>query len=129
MTHRVGCELSGVFAAIAPVAGALNTDTCRPDHPVSVVLFHGTADQHIRYDGGPPRKAVDLRHARVDKPVAYAVTWWAKHNQCRPERCSDDRDLRDRLDVGFLRPTSEAMTAGRTGRCPCGSARKDAEAG
>jgi polyhydroxybutyrate depolymerase len=52
---------------------------------VSVVLFHGTADQHIRYDGGPPRKAVDLRHARVDKPVAYAVTWWAKHNQCRPE--------------------------------------------
>jgi len=83
MTHRVGCELSDVFAAIAPVAGALNTDDCRADRPVSVILFHGTADQHVRYDGGAPVETVDRRHPRVDKPVSYAVLSWVKHNHCK----------------------------------------------
>lgn len=82
MTHRVGCELSDVFAAIAPVAGALNTDACRPGHPVAVILFHGTADRHVRYEGGPPLETVDRRHPRVDKPVSYAVESWVKHDGC-----------------------------------------------
>jgi polyhydroxybutyrate depolymerase len=85
MTHRVGCELSDVFAAIAPVAGALNTDECRPDHPVSVVIFHGTADNHVRYEGGEPLETVDRRHPRVDRPVSYAVASWVKHDRCQTE--------------------------------------------
>ena len=85
MTHRVGCELSDIFAAIAPVAGALNTEDCRPKDPVSVVIFHGTADRHVRYDGGPPLETADRRHPRVDKPVSYAVASWVKHNRCKPD--------------------------------------------
>lgn len=85
MTHRVGCELSDVFAAIAPVAGALNTDDCRPDHPVSAMLFHGTADQHVLYEGGRPVETADRKHPRIDKPVAHAVQSWVKHNRCRPK--------------------------------------------
>lgn len=85
MTHRVGCELSDVFAAIAPVAGALNTDQCRPDHPVSVAIVHGTADQNVRYHGGRPLKTADPGHPRLDKPVSYAVEVWVKHNRCQAE--------------------------------------------
>jgi polyhydroxybutyrate depolymerase len=80
-TYRLGCELADQFAAIAPVAGALNTDDCRPSSPLSVIIFHGTADEHILYDGGKPVKQMD-RHERVDKPVSYAVSFWVQHNAC-----------------------------------------------
>jgi polyhydroxybutyrate depolymerase len=84
MTYRVGCELSEVFAAIAPVAGALDTDQCKPVAPVSVVVFHGTADQHVRFEGGEPGTSVD-RHKRTDNSVAYAVDFWRRRDGCDPE--------------------------------------------
>src|SRR5208283_5330998 len=81
MTYRLGCELSDKIAAIAPVAGALNVEACQPANPVSVIIFHGTADEHVLYNGGEPIKKVD-RHARVDKSVSYAVSFWVKHDGC-----------------------------------------------
>ena len=85
MTHRVGCELSDIFAGIAPVAGALNTDDCRPEHPVSVAIVHGTEDKNVRFEGGRPLRTADPQHPRVDRPVSYAVEFWVKHNRCKPE--------------------------------------------
>jgi polyhydroxybutyrate depolymerase len=81
MTYRLGCELSDKIAAIAPVAGALNVENCQPANPVSVIIFHGTADEHVLYKGGEPIQKVD-RHYRVDKSVAYAVSFWVKHDGC-----------------------------------------------
>jgi polyhydroxybutyrate depolymerase len=81
MAYRLGCELSEKIAAIAPVAGALNIENCQPANPVSVIIFHGTADEHVLYNGGEPIKKVD-RHARVDKSVSYAVSFWVKHDAC-----------------------------------------------
>src|SRR5208282_2572641 len=49
MTYRLGCELSDKIAAIAPVAGALSVENCQPTNPVSVIIFHGTADEHVLY--------------------------------------------------------------------------------
>jgi polyhydroxybutyrate depolymerase len=82
MTYRVGCELADVFAAIAPVAGALNTDDCKPSNPVSVIVFHGKIDQHVPFDGGAPTKTVDMRHPRVDKSVAFAIDFWKRQDRC-----------------------------------------------
>jgi polyhydroxybutyrate depolymerase len=84
MTYRVGCELSDLFAAIAPVAGALDTDQCRPGSPVSAIIFHGTADQHVRFEGGEPATSVD-RHKRIDNPVSYAVDFWRRRDGCDAE--------------------------------------------
>ena len=81
MTYRVGCELADVFAAIAPVAGALNTGDCRPASPLSVIVFHGTADRHILFDGGKPRTNAD-RHQRLDNPVSFAVGFWSGRDGC-----------------------------------------------
>ena len=81
MTYRLACELSDKIAAAAPVAGALNLENCRPIRPVSMIIFHGTADEHVLYDGGEPLKRVDT-HRRVDKPVSSAVTFWVKQNGC-----------------------------------------------
>ena len=84
MAYRVGCEMSDVFAAIAPVAGALDTDDCNPRSPVSAIIFHGTADKHIRYEGGKPAVSMDRRHARADNPVSFAVGFWSRYDRCKP---------------------------------------------
>jgi polyhydroxybutyrate depolymerase len=81
MAYRLGCDAADVFAAIAPVAGALDTDDCGPSAPVAVIVFHGTADGHVRFEGGEPRTAFD-RHKRVDNSVAYAIDFWKRRNGC-----------------------------------------------
>ncbi len=81
MSYQLACELSDKIAAIAPVAGALNYEKCNPVRPVSLVVFHGTADEHVLYEGGEPRRRVD-RNPRVDRSVAEAIRFWVERNQC-----------------------------------------------
>jgi polyhydroxybutyrate depolymerase len=83
MSYRLACELSGEIAAIAPVAGAMNTE-CHPAKPVSVIIFHGTEDGHVRYDGGAPLVQADW-HPRTDRPVRETASLWAKFNGCDPK--------------------------------------------
>lgn len=81
MTYRLGVELSDKLAAIAPVSGALNYDKSLPIYPVSVIIFHGTADKYVPYDGGVGKSSGGQRQ---DKSVAYAVDFWVKHDGCNP---------------------------------------------
>lgn len=81
MSYRLACELSDKIAAIGPVAGALNVKDCKPAYPVSVVIFHGKFDDHVRYNGGQSLKMAD-NHDRTDTPVSYAVSFWTKNDQC-----------------------------------------------
>jgi len=83
MAYQLGCELSDKIAAIAPVAGAMGDGNCRPEFPLPVIIFQGTADEHVLYEGGKPKKSLDRRE-REDKPVSYAVSFWVKHNGCSP---------------------------------------------
>jgi polyhydroxybutyrate depolymerase len=81
MSYRLACELSDTIAAVAPVAGALNYEKCDPVRPVSVVAFHGTADEHVLYEGGEPTRRVD-RNPRVDSSVAEAISFWVNRGRC-----------------------------------------------
>lgn len=80
MAYRVGCELADKVAAIAPVAGALAGE-CRPVAPVSVIAFHGTADQHVRYEGGAPVRKADT-HPRSDRAVRDTLGFWVEQDRC-----------------------------------------------
>jgi len=82
MAYRLACELSDKIAAVAPVAGTMNTDDCRPREPVSIVAFHGTSDLHVRYEGGPNAKRFPGAEPRVDKSVKHGIDFWARHNSC-----------------------------------------------
>ena len=106
MAYRLACELADKIAAIAPVAGALNVE-CKPTQPVAVIAFHGTADQHVLYDGGAPKVKADP-HPREDKSVAYAISFWVAHNGCAPMPQKQERGkvvvetysgCRDRIEV------------------------------
>lgn len=52
MTTVLGCSLSDRIAAAAPVAGVGAPPTCDRERPVPVIVFHGTEDPILAYDGG-----------------------------------------------------------------------------
>ncbi len=91
LSHRLACEASDLFAAVAPVAGTLNLASCQPAQPISVIEFHGTDDQHILYDGGYGPKAL----ASVDfNSVQDSIEFWASANTC-----SSEADLESFSDI------------------------------
>lgn len=51
LSHRIGCELSDRFAAVAPVAGVNGMSACSPSRPMPVMHFHGTSDMLVPYAG------------------------------------------------------------------------------
>jgi polyhydroxybutyrate depolymerase len=79
MSYRLACELSDKIAAIAPVEGAMNVD-CRPSQPVSAIVFHGTADRVVPFNGGSTPFQPAGR--RTDGSVAGAVGFWVKEDAC-----------------------------------------------
>jgi len=85
MSYRLACELSDEIAAIAPVEGAQNLD-CNPSERVSVIVFHGTADRLVPFNGGSTPFQIGPK--RNDSPVNDAVGFWVKRDGCAsaPER-------------------------------------------
>ncbi len=81
MTYRLGCRLADRIAAIAPVAGALNETSCVPATPLPVIVFHGTEDTNVPYEGGEGPRQI---YPRVDNSVAYAVSFWVNQDGCNP---------------------------------------------
>jgi polyhydroxybutyrate depolymerase len=61
MSFALACDLSERIAAFGAVSGAymLPADACRPSRPVPAIIFHGTADPIVPYEGGPSH-AFDL---------------------------------------------------------------------
>ena len=78
MSTRLGCDLSDVIAAVAPVSGGhVLRERCKPTRPVPMVVFHGLEDTIIPYEGrqGP------VEGDRL--PAVYEwVEDWATRNEC-----------------------------------------------
>ncbi len=52
MSHRLACEAADLFAAVAPVSAVNGMDSCSPSRPVPVMMFNGTLDPLVAYNGG-----------------------------------------------------------------------------
>ena len=75
MANLLGCELSEIFAAIAPVSeGYPPTQECNSSRPVPVVAFHGTSDRLIPFEG----------QGRLLLPAHDWAAAWAARNGCDP---------------------------------------------
>jgi len=79
LAYRLACEASDVFAAIAPVSAVDTGRACRPQRAVSVIHFHGSADQNVLLDGGVGPHALN-RDPRP--PVANTLQFWAQFDGC-----------------------------------------------
>jgi polyhydroxybutyrate depolymerase len=106
MSALLACELSGRIAAMGSVAGAytFSWEDCPSAGPVPAVIFHGTQDPIVPYQGG---LAGDSRF--TFPPVPSWVEGLAQHNGCdrapveipasgeagglRYENCADGADV------------------------------------
>ena len=84
LVHRLGCDLSGRFAAIAPIVGTIAKGfSCAPgsDPPISMINFYGTRDQVVRFDGEPGEDGF------MYTPTSQVMAEWAgpSSQQCDAE--------------------------------------------
>lgn len=83
MTYDLACFLSNKIAAIASVTGSMASShfsACNPQHPMPVMIIHGTSDAVVKYDGtagmlnGVPTGACT--------PVQTLIDYWVNFNNC-----------------------------------------------
>lgn len=78
MAFRVGVELSGAFAAIGPVAGALWLEGFTLDEPVSLIYITGTEDTLNPLAGGQPRLVSgEILNEKEKPPVQAHMDKWS----------------------------------------------------
>ncbi|MFO0424779.1 MAG: alpha/beta hydrolase family esterase [Planctomycetia bacterium] len=94
MSYRLAAELSDRIAAIAPVAGPMGTKDCRPGRAVSVMHFHGDADECAPFKGGRGRGPSGTDFYSVQ----HSIDAWVAANGCRPT--PQTTRLPDRADDG-----------------------------
>lgn len=81
MAYRLALEAADRFASLAVVAGAWDGSGPAPARPVSTLIFHGTEDRHIPFEGGQGTKGRRVLH-RSAPETAFA---WAQAMGCAPK--------------------------------------------
>lgn len=85
MAHRLGIELSGRVAGIAPVVGGLFGDEPRPAHPVPALIITGALDRSVPAEGGlGAGRGADAWDGTPLEPATHQGDFWAAANGCRP---------------------------------------------
>ena len=82
-TEYLGCKMTGVFAAIAPVSGSIpvaDRASCAPSRAIPVLEIAGTADPIMPYDGGEIRLLGVDRGEVTSAPGTAA--FWAGNDYC-----------------------------------------------
>lgn len=96
MCYRLAAELSDRIAAIAPVAGPMGTKDCQPGRAVSVMHFHGDADEFAPFKGGQGRGPSGTDFYSVH----HSIDAWVAANGCRP--MPQTTPLPDRAEDGTI---------------------------
>lgn len=76
--YKAACELSDLVAAVAPVSAVPikeDLEACAPQRPISILHFHGTADEANPYNGGFTQAG--YKFVSVKDTIAF---WTAKNN-------------------------------------------------
>ncbi|QQS04726.1 MAG: hypothetical protein IPK50_20980 [Fibrobacterota bacterium] len=91
MTHFAACHLADIFAAGAPAAFDLieqNVTICKPSRPITMVMFRGTSDNVVAYNGGHSAvvsgMAIDFLGAKKTHQK------WAELNKCTGSPSAED---------------------------------------
>ncbi|HUR95105.1 MAG TPA: PHB depolymerase family esterase [Gemmatimonadales bacterium] len=108
-SYRLACDLPGIFAAVAPVAGATPADlapACARTGPVSVLAIQGTGDPLMPYAGG------GTAHRRV-LSAERSIALWAGVNGCGSEPVAVDEPDRVTDGTRVRRSTYEGCQEGR----------------
>lgn len=94
MSYRLASELSDRIAAIAPVGGPMGMQECHPQRPVSVMHFHGDADEFAPFHGGKGRGP----SGNDFYSVQHSIDAWVDADGCH--KTPTTTHLPDRQDDG-----------------------------
>lgn len=89
--HRIGCDLSDRFAAIAAVSASMSrslSDRCQPARPVSTAILHGTEDPIIPWGNGDGGSLGPLS-------AEEAAEFWAHQSDCDTDPAIEVQELGD----------------------------------
>lgn len=78
MAYALACNLSSRIAAIGVMSGTMDLNACHPQHPVSVLEIHGTADLELLYGGG----GIGVLRGDVLPATPDIVSRWAQLDAC-----------------------------------------------
>lgn len=80
MTNFLACRLAGRIAAFAPASGNYYAlpGGCHPSRPVPLMVFHGTADGTVPYDGIPAYESPDWPLPSIPE----YLHGWAQRDGC-----------------------------------------------
>lgn len=84
-SHRLGCEMADVFAAIGPVVGPIATlfvPQCNPSTPIAVVGIQGSADAAIPIGGGEQSGFWGLGDGGFVESADATMQLWVQKNGC-----------------------------------------------
>jgi len=79
MSNLLACSLGSQIGAVGGVAGAylLPWEACATDDPIPVMLFHGSEDPIVPYEGG-----TSSRTGMAFPFIPEHAARWASHNSC-----------------------------------------------
>ena len=91
LAYRFAAERGDLLAAVAPLAASIGGQASEaapewripdPIQPLSVITFHGLADDDITYKGG-----ISLHRGGTQTfwPVETSIEFWVRHNDCNPK--------------------------------------------
>ena len=80
VTSVLACLASDRFAAFGAVAAEFYRTGCGGTRAVSILVFHGTADPVVPFDGGKVRCC----GGSVVRAASTTLAGWAAHDHCRP---------------------------------------------
>jgi polyhydroxybutyrate depolymerase len=91
MAYYLACNAAGVFAAVAPAAFDLlqeNVSSCKPERPITVISFRGTADPLVPYGGGPSSFVSGMPVTFLGAQGTFKK--WAEIDQCTDSPSGED---------------------------------------
>ena len=121
LTYLLGSEASDIFAAIAPVAGAVGAVPAgggsqvlfpAPAGPVSVIAFHGKMDKAVPYDGGKGTGLVNATYVPVSQSIGDWVGWDGCQATVQQLKSADGNVVIDRYTGGSNGTEVELVTIG-----------------
>jgi len=101
MSYALACGAADIFAAVAPVAGAMPEKllaACDPSRPVPVLIISGTDDNLVHWEGGDVTGPFGKRKFGRVISVEKSRDFWLKNDACDLSKktvSSRDEDAKD----------------------------------
>ncbi len=97
MAYRLAAEAPDQISAVAAVSGTLDIEAANVTNPLPILHFHGTADQHVPFEGGHGEKSYAQN---VHTSVKATLDAWIRVNGANST--PKEEPLPDKINDGTM---------------------------